>query len=128
MKCCVETKCDSRAGRYRRDVVTLYRQSTELQPSGQPVKAPVAYAREVRCLVSDKRGQEFKNPDGLDATVDFVVEMRYRNDVDPTHQLEVTGGKHRGKTLNVTAVLLKPDEGKPRETHLYCKFNATPNG
>lgn len=126
MKCCVKER--SRAARFRQDAVTLFRQSDSLQASGQPVSTPVAFAHSVGCLVRDTRGTEFKNGDGLDATVDFVIEMRYRVDIDPTCEAEVTRGKHKGKTLNVTAVLFKPDEGSPKETHLYCKFNATPNG
>ena len=128
MKCTADKNCEGRASKFRRDRVTLLRQSDEIMPSGQPVVAPVSYATNVRCLVRDVRGSEAKNGDGIDATVDFVVEMRWRKDVDPTQQVKVTSGKHAGKTLNVTAVLYKPDEGKPREAHIYCKHNATPNG
>lgn len=129
MSCTVYKDC-GRASKFRRDRATLYRQSESIQPSGQPVVGPVAFAT-VNCLVRNASksgtGREFKNGDGLDATNTYVIEMRYRTDVDPTHQVEVTGGKYKGRTLNVVSVTYHPDEGQPREAHLLCKYNATPN-
>ena len=61
----------------------------------------------------------------IEAGVDYVVEMRYRNDVEPTYELEVTAGKHKNKTLDVVAVIYEPSVGKPRETHVFCKYKAS---
>ena len=127
MRC--SSKCDSpsRRARFGRDRVSIKKQNTTTDKAGQPISSPVAIAdgSNVRCAIVDVRGSEYKRPEQIEAGVDYVVEMRYRNDVEPTYELEVTAGKHKNKTLDVVAVIYEPSVGKPRETHVFCKYKAT---
>lgn len=122
-------KCDkpSRRARFRRDRVTVKKQNTTTDKAGQPIASPLAIANGtgIRCAIVDVRGSEYRRREQVEAGVEYVVEMRYRNDIEPTHELEVTAGKHLGKTLDVVAVIYEPPVGKPRETHLFCKYKAT---
>ena len=123
MKC----KCtQSRAARFARDRVSIKKQNGTRADSGQVIEVPIAIANGsgVRCAVIDIRGREYQRGVSMEAGVDFVVETRFRRDVEPTYELEVTAGKHLGKTLDVVAVIHHPETGRPRETHMHCKYKA----
>lgn len=123
MKCC--TGKPSRAAKMRRDRVTIKKQVID-RTDGQSKSTPTAITggKNVRANVVDLRGSQFKRGDQQEATADYRVELRYRDDCDPTQEVEVVQGKLKGKTLNVVAVVFEPPEGRPRETHLLCKHKA----
>lgn len=117
----------SRRARFRRDRVTIKKQNTTTDKAGQPIASPLTIANGsgIRCSIVDVRGSEYQRREQIEAGVEYVVEMRYRNDIEPTYELLVTAGKHLNKTMDVVAVIYEPSVGKPRETHLFCKYKAS---
>lgn len=60
----------------------------------------------------------------LEAQVSYVVEGQYYSGITPTMRLNVTGGIHTGKILNIGAIRPVEGNGRARKIELYCEERA----
>jgi hypothetical protein len=106
-----------------RDTVTI-RPDSSAGGTGEPDYSGSATITGMPCKITTIGGDTTYRGRMLEARTSHVVEMQYIAGVTHTARLEVTGGIHVGKNLNISSVRIVEGNSRARKLELYCDERA----
>ena len=80
-----------------------------------------ATVEELLAEVSPVHGQEKFRGKQIQADIEWIVEVRYREDLNATDRVDVVGGPYNGRILNIESLVPVRREAEPMMLELHCK-------
>lgn len=102
-----------------RDVVDI-KSNTAADGSPTPDYSGTAFVASVPCKITARGGNEQYRGRTLEASITHAVEMQYIDGVLASMRLDVVGGVHTGRKLNVIYAIPVEGVGRARKLELHC--------